>query len=121
MNIQKNTIRKCMLKNKCKDILVKYELTNNDYGFFSQYKEVYFPKKGIKITSTLENISYSLKEVDYYLLENKKIVKFIRHDSLNNSYRELIEEYTISNYKKRYKNKNALLAYQALEQQLLQV
>lgn len=120
MNMKKNTIKKSMLKNKCKNILVKYEIINNDYGFFSQYKEVYFPKKGIKITSTLENISYSLKDVDYYLLENKKIVKFIRHDSINDSYRELFEEYTISNYKKQYKDKRVLLAYQSLENKLLQ-
>lgn len=78
-------------------ILVEEVLINNDYGFFAEYEKIYFYKKGVKILSTLENISYSLQEIDYYLLENNRVAKFIRHESLDNSRRELVCEYTIRN------------------------
>lgn len=84
-------------KHKFDKILVEEVLINNDYGFFAEYEKIYFYKKGVKILSTLENISYSLQEIDYYLLENNRVAKFIRHESLDNSRRELVCEYTIKN------------------------
>lgn len=84
-------------KYKFDKILVEEVLINNDYGFFAEYEKIYFYKKGVKILSTLENISYSLQEIDYYLLENNRVAKFIRHESLDNSRRELVCEYTIKN------------------------
>lgn len=92
------------IEKKFEKILIEEVLINNDYGFFAQYEKVYFYKKGIKILSTIENISYSLQEIDYYLLENKRVAKFIRHESLNNSKRELICEYTIKNGTKNIPN-----------------
>lgn len=117
--LNKENIKK-LLKAKCSNILIKYEVINEDYGFFSEYNEVYHDKKGIKICSTLENISYSLKEFDYFLLENTKIAKFIRHDSLESSYRELYEEFTITNYKRKFKGRKPLLDLISLERELSQ-
>lgn len=77
-------------------ILIEEVLKNEDYGFFAKYEQVYFYKKGVKILSTIENIDYNLKEVDYYFLENEKIAKFIRHESLIDSKRELLCEYTFA-------------------------
>lgn len=90
--------------NKFKKILISHILVNNDYGFFAEYEEVYFYKKGVKILSTLENISNSLQEIDYYLLENQHIAKFIRYESLDNSKRELLAEYTIADKTKTVKD-----------------
>lgn len=101
---------------KFEKILIEEVLTNNDYGFFAEYEKVYFYKKGIKILSRLENISYSLQEIDYYLLENKKIAKFIRHESLDKSKRELVSEYIITDKKISIKD---LLSKNKIKKELL--
>lgn len=104
------------IKKNFEKILVEEVLINNDYGFFAEYEKVYFYKKGIKILSTLENISYSLQEIDYYILENERIAKFIRHESLDKSKRELVCEYII---KDKTKNINKLVCKNKIKKEYL--
>ena len=66
-----------MVKSIMQPILVGYINCNGDTGFFAELKEDYFPLKGLKIESKLENINSKFCDVEYYLLESKKIVKFI--------------------------------------------
>lgn len=104
------------IKKNFEKILVEEVLTNNDYGFFAEYEKVYFYKKGVKILSTLENISYSLQEIDYYLLENERVAKFIRYESLDKSKRELVCEYTI---KENLKNITKLVCKNKIKKEYL--
>ena len=76
---------------KFENILIGYRLCNNDYGFFAKYEEIYYPLKGIKIKSSLEKVSNSLKEIDYYLLENNEIGRFVNNMSLEENNREVLE------------------------------
>lgn len=61
-------------------ILLEYKNINNDTGFFAEYKEIYYSKRGVRILTTYENIKNNFTEVHYYFLETGKIAKFIMND-----------------------------------------
>lgn len=116
----RNNINKDILKSLSENILMEHQIINEDYGFFSEFKQIYYPLKGIKLFSSCENINYSFQEVDYYLLENKKIAKFIMHYSLQNTHRELIEIYSISKYMKKNKERKDFNKFYSLDKLLVQ-
>lgn len=101
------------------NILIEYKNNNNDIGFFSDIREIYFPLKGIKFISTCENINYTFQEVDYFLLENKKVARFTNHYTNNSCYRKLLDIFSITAYKKEFKKRNSLNEFLKLEEKLV--
>lgn len=112
-------LKKSDIKKYSKNIIIEYKNTNDEIGFFSNISEVYFPIKGIKFTSTCENINYSFQEVDYFLLENKKIARFTNHYTEEFSYRKLLDTLSITNYKKQFKKRTSFNEFLKLEKSLL--
>jgi len=117
----KKQLKKDIIKANASKILIGYTTLNGEFGFFAELQEVFHPINGIKLTSTNENINYCFHEVEYFLLENKTIARFIKEYTHTACSRRLLETYTISKYKKEFKNKTALKAFLEIEQQLLNI
>lgn len=65
------------IKGEMHKIPIGYLNCNGDDGFFAELKEEYYPLIGIKIASKSELIDSKFYDVEYYLLESKKVVKFV--------------------------------------------
>lgn len=117
----KKRLNKNIIKENASKILIDYKNLNGEFGFFAEFKEIFYPFEGIKVISTNENIDYSFHEVEYFLLENKTIGRFIKEYTHNSCSRRLLQTYTITKYKKEFKNKTALKAFLEIEQKLLNI
>ena len=114
-------LNKAIIKQNSSKILIDYKNLNGEFGFFAEFKEIFYPFEGIKVISTNENIDYSFQEVEYFLLENKTIGRFVKEYTHNSCSRRLLQTYTISKYKKEFKNKTALKAFLEIERKLLNI
>lgn len=117
----KKRLKKDIIKANSSQILIGYTTLNGEFGFFAEVQEIFHPIEGIKLTSTNENINYCFHEVEYFLLENKTIARFIKEYTHTSCSRRLLQTYTISKYKQEFKNKTALTAFLEMEQKLLNI
>lgn len=114
-------LNKAVIKKYSDNILLMYQSNNHKFDFFSDYEEVYFDIKGIKFASTCENINNLFQEVDYFLLENKKVARFTRHYNHNSSNRKLLDTFSIRAYKDNFKKRSSLKEFLKLEKKLISI
>lgn len=108
MSLKNNLQNKETQKLSFKKIIIGYEIINNDFGFFAEFKEIFYPLHGVKIVSTQENIDYTFQEVEYYLLENYTLAKFIKKYSLDYCSRILLQTYSLEKYTEHFTNRKIL-------------
>lgn len=104
MNLSRHKeIKNKGLKHEFKKIIMGYEISNNDFGFFAEFKEVFYPVLGKKILTTQENINYTFQEVEYYLLEDNTVARFIKKYTPTDCSRELLQIYSLEIYNTKLK------------------